>query len=318
MPKQVHSNDLALKTSNLGKRYLIASQAEKEGIFTTTRRLLTGRTSRKELWALRGVTLELRRGEILGIIGPNGAGKTTLVMLLSDILGPTQGSVEVYGKTSQFSQLSSGLQARLTVIENFWVVAALLGIPKRQFRKMLPEIIEFSGLQEYLYAKQGELSEGLASRVAFSVAVHSDLDIILVDEMLSVGDEVFKRKCAEVFKRFQEDGRTMVIVSHGMETIQEMCTRCLYLKDGKPRFLGETREATQLYLEDIGVRSKPTSGPPEQDDGSKNEGENLADLRRALDAEKNELREEWKKLNAEKAELAAGWKELEKARKRLK
>ena len=236
----------------VGKSYRVSSGPGKEGSFATTMRLLTGRGNHRILWALRGIDLDVSAGEILGVIGPNGAGKSTLLMILAGILPPSEGRVEVEGNTSQFFQVSAGLQERLTVLENFRLCAALMGIPKKRFDEKFDEVLAFSELEDYLHARFGELSSGLAARVAFSMALCADQDIVLVDEMLAVGDIAFQRKCREMFKEFRRSGKTMVIVSHGMEMISELADKALYLHGGEIRDYGETQSVVRGYVGAMG------------------------------------------------------------------
>jgi ABC-2 type transport system ATP-binding protein len=245
--------DIVIRTLGLGKRFFIGSKAEKESFLGTTRRLVTGTGSPRALWALRNLDLEVPRGETLGIIGPNGAGKSTLLLMLSRILAPSEGRVEIVGKTDQFFGLDEGLHAKLTVRENMALCATLLGMSREAFAERMPAMLEFSRLHDYLYAKLGELSTGLAARVAFSVAIHGDLDIILVDEKLAVGDSTFQDKCLSVFRDFQKQGKTLLIVSHSLRLIDRLCSRTLYLNAGRTAYLGDTSEAIRLFVQECEI-----------------------------------------------------------------
>jgi len=242
-----------IQAEDLGKRFRIGVRREKESFLGTTRRLLTGGADQRELWALRGVSFKVERGEALGVIGPNGAGKSTLLLLLSQILTPTEGRCRVSGKAHCFFRIGTALQPRLTVLENFSLCSALLGLDREEFRARLPSMVAFSGLGDYLYAKYGELSSGLAARLPFSAAVHTDLEIILVDEMLMVGDRAFQAKCLKTFHDFRAQGKTLVIVSHSLPLIESLCQRSLYLNAGRPVFLGDTGEAIRRLVEDVGA-----------------------------------------------------------------
>jgi ABC-type polysaccharide/polyol phosphate transport system ATPase subunit len=231
----------------VGKVYSVSTRSSRERFPETLRRLLTGNAAHRALWALRGVSFELGRGEVLGVIGANGAGKSTLLTLLAQIVAPTEGRLEVNGKSSLFFQLASGLRPQLSVLDNFSLCAALLGIPRASFRELLPAMVDFSGLGDYLHARYGELSSGLAARVPFSAAVHADLDIIMADEMIAVGDEAFQRKCFGTFEAFRKGGKTMVLASHDMEMIGKLSTKVLYLKEGRAEFFGEPRDAIRRY-----------------------------------------------------------------------
>ncbi|NLO90902.1 MAG: ATP-binding cassette domain-containing protein, partial [Elusimicrobia bacterium] len=246
-------SDIALRLRGVSKRFYLSDNLRRESAWATTYRLLTGESEHRPIWAVKEVSLELKRGEMLGIIGPNGAGKSTLLLLAAQILEPTEGVVEVYGKTSSFFQLAAGLSPKLSVLESFELTAALLGMDRARYRKLLPQIIEFSGLEEFLYAKYGELSSGMAARVAFSTAVHSDLDIILIDEGMSVGDEAFQNKCKEKLYGLLGAGKTFIIISHELDKIASLSSRILYLNRGYPVFLGEPADAVERMRRDFGL-----------------------------------------------------------------
>ncbi len=240
---------IALKAEGLGKSFTIAASGERPTVLARCRRALTGAEPTRELWALRGIDFELERGEALGVIGPNGAGKSTLLLLLAQILGPSEGGVFVRGKIDPLFQLGAGLRPRLSVLDNMRLCAALLGVPRRVFEKRLPEMIAFAGLEPYLHARYGELSAGYSIRLPFVVAAHADLDIVLLDEMLSVGDRVFQTKCAEVFARFKAERRTLVVVSHDLRLVEELCDKALYLDRGRQAYFGDVATAVSRYLE---------------------------------------------------------------------
>jgi lipopolysaccharide transport system ATP-binding protein len=244
------NDDVAISADSLGKRFLIGSADQRRTALGALRRAVLGRAELRELWALRGLNFEIRRGERVGLIGPNGAGKSTLLLLLARILAPTEGRLEVRGKVDPFFQLGAGLQPRLTVLDNFALCAALLGIPRKTFHRNLPRMIEFSGLGEYRNAAYGELSSGLAARLPFAVAVHADLDIVVIDEAFSVGDRVFQARCLEVFEDFRRRGRTVVLASHDLDLVRRLCGRALYLRDGRAAFFGKSDEAVERFIAD--------------------------------------------------------------------
>lgn len=234
---------IAVSAAGLGKKFLIGSRGDRRTVIGRVRRALTGETPHRELWAVRGVDLEIRRGEIFGIVGPNGAGKSTLLLMLAGILVPTEGRLDVRGKTDPFFQLAAGLRTPLTVLENFALCAALLGLSRAQFAYRLPQIVEFSGLGDYLYARYGELSTGFAARLPFSVALHAELDIILIDEMLAVGDREFQAKCLEAIRGLAARGKTVILVSHNLALVSALCARALHIVGGRSAFCGAAQDA---------------------------------------------------------------------------
>ncbi|NNN05947.1 MAG: ABC transporter ATP-binding protein [Elusimicrobia bacterium] len=239
------SGKIALEARGLGKKFTIGAREERRTVMEAVARTLTGSAPRRDLWAVRGLDLTVERGEILGVIGENGAGKSTLLLLLSRILGPSEGTLRVFGKTDPFFQLAAGLRPRLSVRDNMALCAALLGLSRADFQRRREEIVAFSELGEYLEARLGELSTGLAARLPFAAAIHADLDIILVDEMLSVGDLKFKAKCFKAFRSLAAQGKTIVVVSHDLDSVRALCARSLYLRGGRAEFLGETGEAIE-------------------------------------------------------------------------
>lgn len=247
-------DDIAISARGLGKRFTIGTRQERRTLLSEIRQTLTGAAPHRDLWALKDLDLDIRRGEIFGLIGANGAGKSTLLLLLAGILEATEGTLEVRGKTDPFFQFGAGLRPQLTVRHNIALCAALLGMPDEELRRRLPKIVEFSGLGDYLYARYGELSTGLAARLPFAVAVHADLDIILIDEMLAVGDRAFQDKCLSAFRALAREGKTLVVVSHSLDLVGELCHRALYLEAGRAAFCGPAAEAVSRLV-DAPIRS---------------------------------------------------------------
>ena len=249
--------DIVIRAEGLGKRFLIGTRDERRTVSSRLRRALTGATPHRELCALRGLDLEIRRGDIFGIIGPNGAGKSTLLLLLARILAPSSGHLRVAGKTDPFFQLAAGLRPNLSVLDNLSLCAALLGISRKEFQRRLPRILDFSGLHDYLYARYGELSSGLAARLPFAVAIHADLDIILIDEMLAVGDRAFQAQCTAAITDLAARGKTLVLVSHSLEMVRSLCSRALYLRGGEAAFCGDAAAAVDRFIADVDRAEAP-------------------------------------------------------------
>lgn len=185
------------------------------------------------VWALKEVSFELAHGECLGIAGPNGSGKSTLLSLLAGILEPTTGSVRVEGRVSTLININAGLQPDLSVLDNVEIFGVLMGLRRREALKRVPAVLEFAGLSELAEVRMGELSTGQVARVAFSSALHADLDVLLVDEALSVGDAAFQEKCRTAFARLRAAGKTMVVISHDEGMLRSLCTRILRLDAGR-------------------------------------------------------------------------------------
>jgi lipopolysaccharide transport system ATP-binding protein len=199
------------------------------------------------LWALDGVSFEVRSGETLGLIGPNGAGKTTILKLLSRITRPTSGHVAVKGRFSALIELGAGFHPDLTGRENVYLNGTILGLKRKEIDERFESIVEFAELDEFIDMPVKRYSSGMYVRLGFSVAAHVDPDVLLIDEVLAVGDYMFKDKCVQRINEFREAGKTMVIVSHNKEMIQKLCNRVVFLHKGQVVFQGDTREGLDLY-----------------------------------------------------------------------
>jgi len=206
-----------------------------------------GRDDQDLLWALDGVSFEVERGQVLGLIGPNGAGKTTTLKLLSRVTRPTTGRVSVDGRFSALIELGAGFHPDLTGRENVYLNGTILGLKRREIDHKFDSIVEFAGLEEFIDMPVKRYSSGMYVRLGFSVAAHVDPDVLLIDEVLAVGDYMFKDKCVQRINDFRDAGKTMVIVSHNKEMIQKLCDRVIFLHRGRVVFQGDTQEALDLY-----------------------------------------------------------------------
>lgn len=193
-----------------------------------------------EFWALQNVSFEVKKGDILGIIGPNGAGKSTILKLLSRIMVPNKGAMNIKGRLSALIEITAGFHPDLTGRENLYLNGAILGMNKKEIDKKFDKIIDFSGLNEFIDTPVKRYSSGMAARLGFSVAAHMDPDILLVDEVLSVGDMDFQAKSAQKMRELLNSGATIVFISHNLPLVQNLCRRLILLekgmilKDGKP------------------------------------------------------------------------------------
>ncbi len=203
----------------------------------------------QEFWAVRDVSFEVKRGEALGIIGPNGAGKSTALKLLTRILRPTIGHCSVKGRVGALIEVAAGFHGDLTGRENIYLQGAIMGMRKQQIATKLDEIIEFSGVSQFIDTQVKRYSSGMQARLGFSVAAHMDPDVLFVDEVLSVGDMSFQAKCIERMRQQIASGVTVVFVSHNLQAVALLCSRCLVLGGGQVRFDGEPEPALTAYLE---------------------------------------------------------------------
>ena len=203
---------------------------------------------RKLLNALDDVSFRVCEGEVLGLIGANGAGKTTTLKILSRVTYPTAGSISVDGRISALIELGAGFHPDLSGAENVYLNASILGLKRSEIDAKFDEIVAFSGLGEFLDTPVKRYSSGMYARLAFSVAAHVDPDVLLVDEVLSVGDAIFQEKCLNRMKEIRDKGKAMVFVSHNMIAVQNICSRVIWLDHGKVRAVGEPEEVISRYL----------------------------------------------------------------------
>src|SRR5713226_6449515 len=202
----------------------------------------------REFWALEDVSFNVRRGEAFGIIGGNGAGKSTILKLLTGIMRPTKGSIRVAGRISALIEVSAGFHPDLTGRENIYLNGAILGMKRDEIRQRFDAIVDFSGLEEFIDTPVKRYSSGMFARLGFSVAAHVDPDILLVDEVLSVGDYLFQRKCVERMHSVIASGATVVFVSHNLREVANLCKRSLLLERGAVHMIGPTAEVIRTYF----------------------------------------------------------------------
>jgi len=214
---------------------------------------LTGRDEghrtlrKKEFWAVKDVSLCLKSGETLGLIGHNGAGKTTLLRMLNGLIKPDQGRITVRGRMQALIALGAGFNPVLTGRENIYVNASVLGIPKAEIDRRFEQIVEFSGIEEFIDMPVQSYSSGMAVRLGFSVAAHMEPDILLVDEVLAVGDLAFKTKCQVRIQELRESGVAIILVSHNLHTISHVCSRAIAFERGRLIYEGDTEQAIDVY-----------------------------------------------------------------------
>jgi lipopolysaccharide transport system ATP-binding protein len=234
----------SIQVSNITKRYRIG-QAPLSVKSLFSRR--NDEQGERYHWAVDDVSFALRSGESLGIIGPNGAGKTTILKLLSKVTRPTSGEIRMNGRFSALIELGAGFHPELTGRENVYLNGTILGMRRAEISARFDEIVEFAGIGKYLDTPVKRYSSGMYARLGFAVAAHVDPDILLVDEVLAVGDMAFQVKCYDRMVKMLENGTALVFVSHNMRAVQRVCQRCIVMYRGRPAFFGPTAEATAEY-----------------------------------------------------------------------
>jgi len=250
----------AIEVHNLSKKYVINHQTKKKP--QTLRELLTLSWKRKKqvcevaeseqaqetFWALKDVSFSVGEGERIAIIGGNGAGKSTLLKILSRITEPTHGKVAIRGKVSSLLEVGTGFHPELTGRENIYLNGAILGMKKSEITSKFDQIVAFSGVEKFIDTPVKHYSSGMYVRLAFSVSAWLDPDILIVDEVLSVGDQAFQKRCADRIKDMTSDGRTVILVSHSMRAVKSMCEKALYLKKGEVVSFATVDDVTTDYL----------------------------------------------------------------------
>lgn len=208
-----------------------------------------GKLERKKKRILDNISFDVKKGESVGLIGHNGAGKSTLLKLITGIMRPTEGSITVNGLVAPLLNLGAGFDYEATAKENIYLNGAILGYSKRELAKKYDEIVEFSELKEYMNVPLKNFSSGMVARLGFAIAIDVDPDILLVDEILSVGDENFRAKCAKRISELREKGVTFVIVSHSMPQVKSLCQKVVWIEDSKMVACGDAEEICDKYLE---------------------------------------------------------------------
>ncbi len=253
------TNDIAIHVDKLGKRYALGSGRETHNslrdLLAASAKSLFQRSKKEHrkkesFWALRHASFEIKKGENVGIIGLNGAGKSTLLKLLSRITEPTAGYARIAGRVGALLEVGTGFHRELTGRENVFLYGSILGMSREEITRKFDAIIQFSGIADFIDTPVKRYSSGMYVRLAFAVAAHLEPEILLIDEVLSVGDLPFQRKCMEFAKNLQDRQATILFVSHNMFSIKTMCERVIYLKKGQIVFDGPTEDGIKIYEED--------------------------------------------------------------------
>jgi ABC-type polysaccharide/polyol phosphate transport system ATPase subunit len=262
-------SETIIRVENLGKKYIIAHQRENttryqykalrdviaNGTKSLTKNLfkpagkIMPNPTREEFWALKDVSFEIKQGEAIGVIGRNGAGKSTLLKVLSRITEPTKGRIAIKGRVASLLEVGTGFHPELTGRENIYLNGSILGMSKAEIKKKFDEIVAFAEVEKFLDTPVKRYSSGMYVRLAFSVAAHLEPEILIVDEVLAVGDSAFQKKClGKMGDVATKEGRTVLFVSHSMQAIAQLTKRCILLSKGNVQFDGNTDKAVRLYL----------------------------------------------------------------------
>lgn len=251
-----------VEIKNISKKYYIKQNNDKyqtlrDNIVIWFKDIFKKKVDLEEFWALDGINFNIEKGEVIGIIGANGAGKSTLLKILSKITPPTNGKIKIKGKLSSLLEVGTGFHPELTGRENIYLNGSILGMNKKNIDKRFNEIVDFSGVKKFLETPVKRYSSGMYVRLAFSVAAHMDADILLIDEVLSIGDFEFQKKClGKMDQMAKTKNKTIIFVSHDMDAIQNLCTKCILLENGKIKSFGGPIKIVKEYLQNKKDNSK--------------------------------------------------------------
>lgn len=245
----------AIAFENVSK-YFTLHREQRDTIQERLTGLLRPRPRGQQFWALRDVSFRVEQGESIGFVGHNGAGKSTTLKLMTRILEPSSGAVRLNGRVAALLELGSGFHPDLSGRENVFLNGSLMGFSRRDMQARLDEIVAFSGIGEFIDMEVKHYSSGMYTRLAFAVATAVDPEILITDEVLAVGDEAFQRKCMDRIFTFRRQGRTIVFVSHGLETVRTLCDKAVWLDKGQVRGFGPSGEVIDAYLADVNRREQ--------------------------------------------------------------
>jgi len=237
----------AIRVENVSKRFRIPHE-KKSTLFQNIVGVMKGQFDYEEFWAVREVSFQVKRGEAFGIIGRNGSGKSTLLKILARVLYPDGGSVAIDGRAASFLELGVGFQPELTAKDNVYIYSSILGLSRKQVDRMYEDIFDFAELKRFENMKLKNFSSGMQLRLAFSTAIHAVPDTMLIDEVFAVGDEDFQARCKEKMNQFRAAGKTIVFVSHDLDTVKDLCRQSMLLDRGRIVSMGDTDKVVADYV----------------------------------------------------------------------
>jgi ABC-2 type transport system ATP-binding protein len=275
-------NDVAIKVENLSKTFKLPH--EKHNSVKSAFVNFYHKRSFEIQKALNDVSFEIKKGEFFGIVGRNGSGKSTLLKLIAEIYAPTKGTIKLNGSLTPFIELGVGFNPELTGRENVFLNGALLGFDRKEMHAMYKDIVEFAELEKFMDQKLKNYSSGMQVRLAFSIAIRAESDILLLDEVLAVGDTIFQQKCYNYFHKLKKEGRTVVFVSHDTNALRQYCTQAILLEDGAIDIAGQIDDVLDRYTEIISRReSNEKSNPDHQKTQRRGTGKASVEMVKTLD-----------------------------------
>jgi ABC-type polysaccharide/polyol phosphate transport system, ATPase component len=239
-------NNIAVKIDHVSKSFRLPTEAS-TSLRTTMVNYFRGIKGYKEQHILKDISFDVKKGDFFGIVGKNGSGKSTLLKIISQIYAPEKGAVTVNGNLVSFIELGVGFNPELTGRENVYLNGALLGFSKKEMDELYDEVVAFSELEEFMDRKLKNYSSGMQVRLAFSIAIHADSEILLLDEILAVGDEAFQAKCNDYFLQLKEEGKTVILVTHDMGSVKKYCNKAVLIDDGEVKVIGSPDDVANQY-----------------------------------------------------------------------
>lgn len=244
-------SEIAVRVDHLGKKFRIYTERNQ----SLKSALMRGRVSKfDQFWALRDISLEVTKGTTLGLVGGNGSGKSTLLKTLAKIYWPDEGDIQYFGRMSALLEVGSGFHPELTGRENIFLNGSILGMKRKEIEARYEQIVDFSGVRDFIDQPVKNYSSGMYVRLGFSVAIHVEPDILVVDEVLAVGDAAFQAQCFERFRELKRQGTTIILVSHDMEAVNSLCDQVAWIKKGHLQKVGPAKQVTSAYLRDSGEK----------------------------------------------------------------
>ncbi len=246
--KKLEEKNTIIRVENVSKFFRVPHQKidSLRGMFVS----VFSKKTYEEFVALDDISFDIKKGEFVGIIGKNGSGKSTLLKILAGVYMPDSGKVVINGRISPFLELGIGFNPELSGRDNIYLNATILGLSRREINEKFDKIVEFSEVGRFIDQKVKNYSSGMQSKLAFSVAIHANREILLMDEVLAVGDVAFQKKCLNIFENYKNQGKTVVLVSHAIDTVEKYCDKVVYLSNSKIKKIGASKEVCDEFLKD--------------------------------------------------------------------
>jgi ABC-type polysaccharide/polyol phosphate transport system ATPase subunit len=248
LPLQPEERPVVMTVSNVGIKFKKTTSGKQKKIGRSLTSIFKLGTKVEDFWALKSISFSVEEGEVLGVVGKNGAGKSTLLRILTGVLSPDEGTIQIDGKVSALLALGAGFMADLSGRENIYLNGIYMGLSKKELTEIYDQIVDFAELADFIDTQIRYYSSGMKARLGFSVAVHVDPEILIIDEVLGAGDKDFRKKAENKMREFMQKAKAIVIASHSTKLITDLCTKCVWLESGSLKAFGPTSEVVKEYL----------------------------------------------------------------------